>query len=96
MAVPIKDRRFKLLIVLRALTLLDINPLKVKLNKNQEGYTDHFQQDALIKRCQNPTIERKIFRPLPTLKRTVGYPQDEGEEGPDVPMKKDESWRGTL
>ena len=85
--VPIKDKRFKPLIIMRAVTLLDTNPSKASFNQQPQQETDGKQDATLKKRHIQQPKEQMIFR-APILKRSVGYIEDDDEESTEKRMKR--------
>jgi hypothetical protein len=76
--VPLKGKKFKMIIVLRALTLLDSTPLKVSYGIIRNIYQlTIVPQDA--EKAKYYEHLQEIPRPF-SLKRKVGYYEDDEEE----------------
>ena len=73
-AIPLKQQKYKILVVLRAITLLDCSPLRV---------SQYYAKLCDANRRQNASIARRMSRGVEprrasqSLKRKIGYEEDE-------------------
>ena len=73
-AIPLKQQRYKLLVVLRAITLLDCSPLRVSQH-SAKVHDANKNQNASIARCMSRGAEPR--RASQVLKRKTGYEEHE-------------------
>ena len=74
-AIPLKQQKYKVLVVLRAITLLDCSPLRVSRCSAKVCTAANRKQNASIARCMSRGAEPR--RASQSLKRKIGYEEDD-------------------
>ena len=74
-AIPLKQQKYKVLVVLRAITLLDCSPLRVSQFSAKVCAAANKKQNASIARRMSRGAEPRRASQL--LKRKIGYEEDE-------------------
>jgi hypothetical protein len=73
-AIPLKQQRYKLLVVLQAITLLDCSPLQVSQYSAKVHNANRKQNASIAHRMSRGAEPRWASQ---TLKRKIGYEEDE-------------------
>jgi hypothetical protein len=73
-AIPLKQQKYKVLVVLRAITLLDCSPLRVSPHSVKRHNANEKQNASIARRMSRGAEPRRASQ---SLKRKVGYEEDE-------------------
>jgi hypothetical protein len=76
-AIPLKQQKYKLLVVLRAITLLDCSPLRVSRCSAKVGNANRKQNASIARRMSRGAEPRRASQ---SLKRKIGYEEDEEDD----------------
>ena len=72
-AILLKGQKYKLLVVLRAITLLDCSPLRVSQHSAKPPNANEKQNASIARRLSRGTESRRASQ---GLKRKIGYDED--------------------
>jgi hypothetical protein len=76
-AIPLKQQKYKLLVVLRAITLLDCSPLRVSRCSAKVGNANRKQNASIARRMSRGAEPHRASQ---SLKRKIGYEGDEEDD----------------
>jgi hypothetical protein len=73
-AIPLKQQKYKVLVVLQAITLLDCSPLRVSQHSAKLRNANKRQNASIARRMNGGAEPRRASQ---SLKRKIGYEEDE-------------------